>query len=476
MSKVALVKTDKYSYPSTGIFKKDTGNHVYNMVCEGFKMMGLDEENYGTDEWNPLKDLIEPGNTVVIKPNWVMDVNPNGLGTECLYTQPSVVAPVIDYVMVALKGRGKIVVGDAPMQECNFDNLMKTSGYDKMLQYYESIMPKGISISFVDFRELKSVVKDGIHYSETFDDKGVVIDLKDESEFAGESEKFFDNVRITNYDPAILKQHHNATKNEYYVSKDILSADVIINMPKPKTHRKAGVTISLKNLVGINARKEFLPHHTNGAKSEGGDEYLKSSLLKKMADCFLDKQNYYSQTAKEYSKAKLMHKGFGICSNLNYWFGKDKYMEGSWYGNDTISRTIVDLNKILMYADKNGIMQSSVQRKYLIVADMIISGEKEGPVEPSPKDVGIVALGDNPVVFDETIATLMGADITRIPTLLHARSCKGKYELCNPNEAAVIISNDERWNGKIANDISPSDKLYYIPTSGWLPVFGTASR
>lgn len=30
---------------------------------------------------------------------------------------------------------------------------------------------------------------------------------------------------------------------------------------RPKTHRKADVTIFLRNLVGINANKEFLPHH-----------------------------------------------------------------------------------------------------------------------------------------------------------------------------------------------------------------------
>ena len=30
------------------------------------------------------------------------------------------------------------------------------------------------------------------------------------------------------------------------------------------------------------------------------------------------------------------------------------YAEGSWYGNDTISKTIVDLNRIAIYADKTG--------------------------------------------------------------------------------------------------------------------------
>ena len=97
--------------------------------------------------------------------------------------------------------------------------------------------------------------------------------------------------------------------------------------------------------------------------------------------------------------------------------GGAKYSEGSWWGNHTISRTIVDLNKILFYADKNGKMKNTPQRKDLIVADMIVSGEKEGPVAPSPKNVGIVASGVNPVCFDRVIAALMGFDIKMIPTL-----------------------------------------------------------
>ncbi|SFB14023.1 hypothetical protein SAMN05216587_11543 [Selenomonas ruminantium] len=49
----------------------------------------------------------------------------------------------------------------------------------------------------------------------------------------------------------------------------------------------------------------------------------------------------------------------------------EKYWNGSWYGNDTIWRTIADLNHILYYANKEGKLQEKRQRKVLIVADMI---------------------------------------------------------------------------------------------------------
>ena len=43
----------------------------------------------------------------------------------------------------------------------------------------------------------------------------------------------------------------------------------------------------------------------------------------------------------------------------------------------------MDLNKILFYADKNGHIHDEIQRKTLNIGDMIISGEKEGPVAVS---------------------------------------------------------------------------------------------
>ena len=72
-------------------------------------------------------------------------------------------------------------------------------------------------------------------------------------------------MRITNYDYHEVNRHHRGDRHEYCISEACLSADVIINLPKPKTHRKAGYTGALKNMVGINAAKDYLPHHTKGS-------------------------------------------------------------------------------------------------------------------------------------------------------------------------------------------------------------------
>lgn len=439
-------------------------NQVYDMVRECFHMAGYDEENYGTSEWNPLKDYVSPGNYVVLKPNMVMDNNPNPSGgVLCLYTQPSVVAAVIDYVIIAMKGRGHIVVGDAPMQECKFDRLIDESGYKEMIQYYVN---KGIDIELVDFRELRSYVKAGVHYQEINPDShGTVIDLKNESEFSVYDTNHLKNLRITNYDPTILVTHHVLGKHEYYVSDYILKADTIINLPKPKTHRKAGVTISLKNLIGINVRKEYLPHHCMGDKRLGGDEYNDKNVFKRIEARLLDVINYAS-AHKQYSKARFLR----VLKKINSQFiklSKDKYREGSWYGNNTISKTITDLNKILLFADKQGIIHKDKQRNLLIVADLIISGEKEGPVIPSPKNVGIIALGNDPVCFDEAIATIMGMDIKKIPTLIQARNMTGSLRFTESDSKAIIRSNVPKWADKYIDEIKESDTLKFEPTSGW---------
>lgn len=485
-SNIAIVKSEKYTYPQQNsnfrpskrypeyifgdqISAKD--NHVYEMVRNSFILLEYDKSNINLKSWNPLKDFINPGNTVLIKPNMVMDINENKeSGVDCLYTHPSVVAAVIDYVLIALKGKGKIIIGDAPMQECNFDNLIKKSGYLSLLDFYRHNV-QNISIELKDFRELISIKKKNIRYSSVQEKKGEIITLNEESTFFNSnfSEK---QIRITNYDPSIILSHHNKNLHEYYINKDVLNADVIINMPKPKTHRKAGVTISLKNMVGINARKEYLPHHTKGALCEGGDEYLNKSILKKIESNLLDKRNYFMQTQKAYKKAALTGKIAAIISKLASFYPKDYYKEGSWFGNNTISKTIIDLNKIIFYCNKNGIIQRTPQRKYLIIADMIVSGEKEGPIYPTKKEVGIIAVGENPVCFDEIIAKIMGAKLEYISTLKYARETSdANLKLVNKSQTAFCISNDNRWNNKLLEDLCNDSILYFTPSSGWIPAF-----
>jgi len=94
--------------------------------------------------------------------------------------------------------------------------------------------------------------------------------------------------------------------------------------------------------------------------------------------------------------------------------GKGRFTEGSWYGNDTIWRTILDLNKLIIYTDKNGILTGKPQRTIFNICDMIVSGEKEGPLLPSDKKVGLIVAGFNQLNNDYTIAQIMGFEPNKI--------------------------------------------------------------
>ena len=486
MSIVSFAQTECYEYPDYSEnfrpSKKypeywckeiaEKNNEVYDMVREALHLMKLDEKNYGTSHWNPLKTIVKPGNNVLLKPNLVMHCNPrSNNNTDCLYTQPAVVAAVIDYVILALMENGKIngtiIVGDAPMQECNFAELVRKSGYDKLIDFYKD---KGIDIKFVDFRGLKSVVQHGVYHQSLNDEsKGILVKLDEASEFSTIDSDKLKNIRITNYDPDELIKHHNNETHEYLISEYILNADVIINMPKPKCHRKAGVTIALKNFVGANVRKEYLPHHTIGSKEEGGDEYLKKNFIHSLRSLFWDKKNKYTAN-HNYFFALYYRYVIKLCTIILKCFHKNEYAEGSWYGNETIAKTICDLNKIVFYADQSGKIHNTPVRKMFIVADMIVSGENDGPVAPDPKNVGAIACGDNPVCFDEMITTLMGFDIKKIPTFKYARNVSDCHKIVQDGDTPILLSNNTSYNNKSIDEIARNKSilLNYIANPGWI--------
>jgi uncharacterized protein (DUF362 family) len=456
-SDVSIAYNSKISYEIDDVRK---------MVSDALHLLKLDEENYGTSDWNPLGKYVHFGDKVLIKPNLVMHNNPSGEGTECLYTQPSVVEAVIEYTIKALMGRGSIIVGDAPMQGCHFDELISKSGYSEMIsrvkkQLLES--NQNITIELKDFRNTISNTKKGVVIEKEIGSDGITVNLANKSSFFGLSEDRIKNMRVTNYDPHILQEHHTVGKHEYLIARDALKADVVINMPKPKTHRKAGVTGALKNLVGMNSSKEYLPHHTRQTGKIKGDAFLHKNFFLRMADSFED-DKCVAEKCRRYKLALFYRYAGGACRHLGRKVSHEKYGEGSWYGNDTIWRTILDLNKILQYADKNGKICETRQRRFFNIGDMIISGEKDGPIRPSRKDVGIIIAGEDPCSFDEVTTALMGFETEKIPTIREMRKASPQLYL---NADYKIKSNNNNWDGKSAEDICENFSLHFAPNPGW---------
>ena len=288
-----------------------------------------------------------------------------------------------------------------------------------------------------------------------------IINLENNSEFFNTRENY-KKFRVTEYDKNKMLSHHNKEKNEYLIPNSILKADVIINLPKLKSHRLAGMTCSLKNLVGINGCKDWLPHHQAGSeKRENGDEYLYKSPRKLIMRQLKEREN--STNNKIYFF--LLQTINSLVYRTRYIIPfKDPYFNGAWYGNNTISKTIIDLNKIIFYADKNGKMQNKKQRKMFIAVDAIIAGEKEGPLKPSPKKSKTIIMGKNPVAIDLVCSQIMNFDYQKIPTIQCALNSK-KYKLFNDNPKNIKIIDDKCKNFNQIDDIFG---CHFVPSSGWI--------
>jgi len=74
---------------------------------------------------------------------------------------------------------------------------------------------------------------------------------------------------VNDYSADVTRSNHQPGSHRYLVSQSVLEADLVINLPKWKSHGKAGMTGALKNLVGINGDKAYLPHFRIGAPRWG---------------------------------------------------------------------------------------------------------------------------------------------------------------------------------------------------------------
>src|SRR3954469_16788293 len=120
----------------------DPPNPVYQMVEATLRGLGLDAARAGTPEWNPLGDLIQPGDRVVVKPNFVTSKNfeehLRGEKLACSSTHGSVLRPILDYVFRAAGPRGRVRVVDTPVEGCNLDEVVAGLGVTDLLRWYRS--------------------------------------------------------------------------------------------------------------------------------------------------------------------------------------------------------------------------------------------------------------------------------------------------------------------------------------------------
>jgi uncharacterized protein (DUF362 family) len=373
-----------------------------------FMQAGFDSVNWGSPNWNPLGATIRAGDKVVIKPNWVHHFNRSGEGLDCLVTHSSVIEAVLLYVVKA--NPRSIIVCDAPIQSCDFEALLVSRGVNEMMQ---RITANNVRVAIKDLRRtirrgetLTGNIQEDCRPIEDY----ILFDLRSDSlleAITHEKTEF----RVTMYHPDLLKNTHSPGRHQYLVARDVIEADVVINIPKLKTHKKAGLTGALKNMVGINGHKEYLPHHRKGGSGDGGDCYPGRSLTKRLVEEALDAANRARGPVVRPTLAATVRAAMA----LGKVGGLDNNYDGSWQGNDTVWRMCLDLQRVLHYGLLDGSLSDHVQRKVLTITDAIIAGEGEGPLSPTPVDFGVMTLGMNTAALDWVHATLMGLMPERIP-------------------------------------------------------------
>lgn len=406
-------------------YKGPIGTHpnpVYAAVRNVLAALGLDRTHFGTAEWNPLGDLVKPGAKIVIKPNWVLHRNEGHGGTDELITHASVLRALIDYAWKA--NPACILAGDAPLQICDFKTMLGL-GFDKVA---DDLIARRCPLQIKDFR--RTIMRradaraDVATDLQPLDDY-VLVDLGAESllePISGDARKF----RVTMYDPRLMWNNHRPGVHRYLVARDILDADLVINAPKMKTHKKAGVTLALKNLVGINGNKDYLPHHRKGAANRGGDNYERATLPKWLLEQALDLANMYLLgKPRAYRRFCLLAYKMLFLDRIR---GEPTDVEGGWHGNDTIWRTCLDLNRILLYADTRGRLHNDPQRVTLHVLDGLVAGEGDGPLRPDPVQAGAILASLNPVALDFFATRFMQLDPDSIPIVRRAQD-RGTHPL-----------------------------------------------
>jgi uncharacterized protein (DUF362 family) len=402
-SNLAVVETPESAY------LEDQGS----LISGAIERMGT-ELGWAREGKGPFGALIPAGARVLIKPNWVLHHNQGTGGMDPMITHGSIVKAVVKAALQA--DPAQVMVGDAPIQTCDLPALLKEAQLDTWARELTKADARFRGLK--DFRRTTAKYVNGVRVAEENvlpEDDFVLFDLGADSLLEPITDEK-DDFRVTCYDPLLMAKTHSRGLHRYLIARDVVTADVVINLPKLKTHKKAGITCALKNLIGINGNKEYLPHHRLGGTELGGDCYPGNSKVKRMLEYASDQQNLSDAG----TKARVWG---GVATQLNrvlHLMGDELGIEGSWIGNDTIWRTGLDLNRILLYGNADGAMNAAPQRRVVHLADAIVAGQGDGPLSPQPLPLGLLFAGNNAAVVDWFGAQLLGYDPERLPIVREA--------------------------------------------------------
>ncbi|MES2847939.1 MAG: DUF362 domain-containing protein [Bacteroidota bacterium] len=359
-----------------------------------------------------LEENLLKGKRVLLKPNWVKQFfNPHD--DVCLCTHDGFLLAVLELVL--MKKPASVVIGDAPIQGCYWDRLITMELVSKV----ESLSLKyNIPVSIKDFRRVVfDPVNNKLEMERNPMSEYVIFDVGRRSYLEPITFPEKNLFRVAQYDPDKFTDTHKPGMHKYCIARELFHADVVISLPKIKTHQKAGITCALKNIVGLNGDKDFLPHHRIGGTKMGGDSYPGKNKLRYWAELALDNAN-----------RKLGKPGYWFWSRVSavLWglsFPKKEHqLNAAWFGNDTTWRMVMDLNLIVNFGREDGTLSDEPQRFLYSFCDGIVGGQGDGPLWPDPLNLGVISFTDDSAANDICMAQLMSLNVVKIPLLMAAKA------------------------------------------------------
>jgi uncharacterized protein (DUF362 family) len=415
----------------------------------------------------PYLDFIEikPHDMVVIKPNLVKENKETDKNEwRSVITSAFLIKSVAEYVCQKLSGTGKIYICDAPQMDSSFDKIAERLGlYDIARELSGQYK---VSIDVLDLRNEEYTNEGGVvvkREGKKGDPNGAItFNLGVDSlfyQYKGEGRYYG-----ADYDYSKVNRHHNGITQEYLLCATPIKADVIISLPKLKTHKKTGVTLSVKNSVGINADKNWLPHHTFGPPSSGGDEYPDTSFKRKietMGSKILKKIAFHIPLIGPGITRMLRNGGLKIFGS-----GLSTIRSGNWYGNDTTWRMTLDINRCLLYGNADGTLRYDNPKRCYSVIDGEICMEGAGPMQGESKECGIFISGTDFASVDAVGATIMGFDWEKLSVIREAFLLK-TFPISNVDTKNIqVVSDLYGWNGSL-DDLKKKTHCDFIPHFGW---------
>lgn len=408
---------------------------------------------------------VDPGDWVVLKPNLIKESKENDREEwRSVITGAELIRQVADHVADRLRGRGRITICDAPQTDSSFTRIVQRLGLDELAE--SCSRRHGVRVDLVDLRGEEWTNEDGIITARrrlAGDPEGkLAFNLGKQSLFYGHPGE--GRYYGADYDAGVVNGHHHGDTQEYLICGTPVKADVFVNLPKMKTHKKTGVTLSMKNLVGINADKNWLPHHTEGSPLNGGDEFpvlsprrrLEQASVKLARSLALQVPGLGPWVARRLRRAGTQV--FGT--------GSEVVRSGNWHGNNTTWRMVLDLNRCLLYGNQDGTLRQSGGKRYFSVVDGRIGMEGMGPMQGEPIESGLLVGGTDPVAVDMVATRVMGFDWRRIPMIREAFTLDTLPITRLRPEDVVVHSDVPDWNGRFV-DIEDRKFLRFQPHFGW---------